>query len=408
MAESDNTARRGPLQGIRVVETGSMIAGPFCGHLLADYGAEVIKVEPPGEGDVMRRWGGLYKGLGLYWPIISRNKKSITLDLRVADGQALLKQLVERADVLVENFRPGTLERWSLGFEHLSAANPRLVMVRVTGYGQTGPYRHKAGFAAIGEAMAGLRYLSGEPGRPPVRAGVSIGDSLAATFGAMGALLALYSRDRPGGSGRGQVVDVAIYEAVWAFMESILPEYEKLGRVRQPSGATLPGIAPSSVYPTRDGDWIVMGANADTVFRRLAVAIEHPEWAEDERFSTFVGRGQNQELLDGLIAEWTSQRTVDEGLALLDEASIPAGRLYTAVDIGRDEHFKAREMILSVFDSQLDEEVRQQGVVPKLNETPGLVWSSGPALGQHNQEVYGDLLGLDLARLAELQRLEVI
>lgn len=385
-----------------------MIAGPFCGHLLADYGAEVIKVEAPGEGDVMRRWGGLYKGLGLYWPIIARNKKSVTLDLRVAEGQALLKQLAERSDVLIENFRPGTLERWGLGFEQLSAAGPRLVMVRVTGYGQTGPYRHKAGFAAIGEAMAGLRYLSGEPGRPPVRAGVSLGDSLAATFGAMGALLALYARDRPGGSGRGQVVDVAIYEAVWAFMEGILPEFEKLGRIRQPSGATLPGIAPSNVYPTREGDWIVMGANADTVFRRLAVAIDRPEWAEDERFATFVARGQNMELLDGLIAEWTIQRTVEEGLAVLDEAGIPAGRLYTAADICGDDHFKARDMIVSVFDPQIGEEVRQQGVVPKLSETPGGVRSSGPGLGQHNQEVYGGLLGLAEEQIAELRGLKVI
>ncbi|MFN8523576.1 MAG: CoA transferase [Chloroflexota bacterium] len=391
------TESRGSLHGIRVVEAGQMIAGPFCGHLLADHGAEVIKVEAPGEGDVMRRWGGMYKGLGLYWPLMAREKQSVTLDLRRAEGQELLRRLLATADVFVENFRPGTLERWGLGWEDLHALNPRLVMVRVTGYGQTGPYREKAGFGAIGEALSGFRYLSGEPGRPPVRVGISIGDSLAATHGFTGALLALFHRDRPGGSGRGQVVDVGIYEAMWAYMESILPEYEKLGEVRQPTGSILPRLAPSNVYPTSDGDWVVMGANQDTVFRRLAVAIGHPQWIEPGApFSTFKGRGDGQTELDVAIAEWTSQRPTDQVLQLLDAAGVPAGRIYTAADISGDPHFAAREMVIGLPEPGLGgETVRMQGVVPKLSETPGRVARGGPILGEHNEVVWGGLVGAE-------------
>lgn len=391
------TESRGSLHGIRVVEAGQMIAGPFCGHLLADHGAEVIKVEAPGEGDVMRRWGGMYKGLGLYWPLMAREKQSVTLDLRRAEGQELLRRLLATADVFVENFRPGTLERWGLGWEDLHALNPRLVMVRVTGYGQTGPYREKAGFGAIGEALSGFRYLSGEPGRPPVRVGISIGDSLAATHGFTGALLALFHRDRPGGSGRGQVVDVGIYEAMWAYMESILPEYEKLGEVRQPTGSILPRLAPSNVYPTSDGDWVVMGANQDTVFRRLAVAIGHPQWIEPGApFSTFKGRGDGQTELDVAIAEWTSQRPTDQVLQLLDAAGVPAGRIYTAADISGDPHFAAREMVIGLPEPGLGgETVRMQGVVPKLSETPGRVSRGGPILGEHNEVVWGGLVGAE-------------
>ena len=256
----------GPLAGVRVLELGGLIAGPFCSHLLADYGAEVVKVELPGEGDLMRQWGGRYKGLGLYWPILARNKQAITLDLRRPEGQELFRRLAALADVVVEDFWPGTLERWDLGYETLSAINPALILVRVSGYGQTGPYRDKAGFGAIGEAMGGLRYLTGEPGRPPVRVGVSLGDAMAATMGCIGTLLALYARDGRQGSGRGQVVDVAIYEAVWAYMESILPEWTKLGSVRERTGSVLPGVAPSNVYPSQEGEWILVAANADAVF----------------------------------------------------------------------------------------------------------------------------------------------
>jgi crotonobetainyl-CoA:carnitine CoA-transferase CaiB-like acyl-CoA transferase len=399
---------RGPLNGIRVIETGQMIAGPFCGHLFADYGAEVIKVEAPGQGDVMRKWGGMYKGLGLYWPILAREKKSVTLDLRQVEGQALLRDLVASADVLIENFRPGTLERWDLGWETVSALNPRLIMVRISGYGQTGPYRDKAGFGAIGEAMSGFRYLSGEPGRAPVRVGVSIGDALAATHGLIGALLALFARDRPGGSGVGQMVDVGIYEALWTYMESLLPEYEKLGTVRQPTGAILPKIAPSNVYPTADGEWVVMGANADGVFQRLATALGHAEWgATGGEYATHHGRGERQAELDALIAAWTCARSTDDVLSAMDAAGVPAGRIYTAADIARDPHYAAREMRIEVPEPNLDGElVPMQGVVPKLSATPGRITRGGPRLGEHNKEVWGALIGGE--RLADLEARGII
>jgi len=392
----------GALRGVRALELGTLIAGPFCGHLLADHGAEVIKVEPPGQGDVMRQWGGVYKGLGMYWPLIGRNKLGITLDLRQPRGQALLRQLVRHVDIVVENFRPGTLERWGLGYDVLRAENPGLILVRVSGYGQTGPYRDKAGFGAIGEAMGGLRYVTGEPGRPPVRPGVSVGDALAALFGCLGALMALYARDGRQGTGRGQVVDIAIYEAVWALMEGILPEWEKLGRLRERTGSILPGAAPSNVYPTASGEWVVIGANADTVFRRLAAAVGHPEWASDPRFATHQARGEHQTLLDDLIAQWTSAHTTDAVLAAMDAHGVPAGRIYSARDIARDPHYAAREMIVEQYQPLIGEPIRMQGIVPKLSGTPGAVWRPSPQLGEHNALVYGQLLGLGSADLAAL------
>jgi crotonobetainyl-CoA:carnitine CoA-transferase CaiB-like acyl-CoA transferase len=399
---------QGALSGVRVVEAGQLIAGPFCGHLFADHGADVIKVESPGEGDIMRRWGGMYKGLGLYWPIIAREKKSVTLNLRGPDGQDLLKKLLQGSDVLVENFRPGTLEKLGLGWPELHALNPRLIMVRVSGYGQTGPYRDKTGFGAIGEAMSGFRYLSGEPGRPPVRVGISIGDALAATHGLIGALLALYHRDRPNGSGRGQIVDVAIYEAMWAYMEAILPEYEKLGVVRQPTGSALPGIAPSNVYPTQDDQWVVIGANQDNVFKRFAGAIDHPEWAADgAELATHHGRGEHQAELDAAIAVWTRRHSVQEVLEVMDSAGVPAGRIFTAADIGADPQYAAREMVIDVPEPSLaGEGVRMQGVVPRLSETPGRVSRGGPLLGEHNAHIWGALVGAE--RLAELAAQGVI
>jgi succinyl-CoA---D-citramalate CoA-transferase len=399
-------ASRGPLAGVRIVEAGSLIAGPFCGRLLADFGAEVIKVEPPGKGDPMRQWGGTYKGVGLWWPNIARNKKSVTIDLRVPEGQELLRQLAARADAVIENFRPGTMERWSLGYEHLRAVNPALVMTRVTGFGQTGPYRDRAGFGSIGEAMGGLRYVTGFPDRPPLRVGITIGDSLAATFGALGTMIALYHRDTHGGTG--QLVDVAIYEAVWAMMESAVAEYDKLGWVRSRTGGRLPGIAPSNTYPTGDGGFVVIGANADNVFRRFVDVLGHPEWADDPRFNSHTARGKHEELLDDLIAEWTATLPTDEILRRLEEAGVPSGRIYSVADIASDPHYHAREMLLSVFDPRLDEDVRMQGVVPKLSDTPGLVRHPGPSLGQHNAEVYGKLLELSGERLADLQSRGVI
>jgi crotonobetainyl-CoA:carnitine CoA-transferase CaiB-like acyl-CoA transferase len=398
----------GALQGLRVVEVGQLIAGPFCGHLFADHGAEVIKVEPPGAGDIMRKWGGIYKGLGLYWPILARQKKSVTLNLHAPDAQALLRELLASTDVLVENFRPGTLEKWGLGWTALSALHPRLIMIRVTGYGQTGPYRDKAGFGAIGEAMSGFRHLSGEPGRAPVRVGISIGDALAGTHGFVGGMLALYHRDRPGGSGRGQLVDIGIYESMWAYMEAILPEYEKLGQIRQPTGSFLPGLAPSNVYPTADRQWVVIGANQDNVFRRFAAALDHPEWAaEGAELSTHHGRGVHQVELDDAIAAWTRERSVDAVLRSMDAASVPAGRIYTAADIAVDPQYASRDMVVEVPEPGLDGEgVRMQGVVPKLSASPGHIARGGPLLGEHNSEIWGALVGPE--RLAELVQAQIV
>ena len=323
----------GALQGLRVIEMGQLIAGPFCGQLMADFGAEVIKLEPPGKGDPMREWGHEKpQGVSLWWSVIARGKKSVEIDARQPDGQALIRDLVTTSDVLIENFRPGTMEKWGLGYDALAAVNPRLVMIRVSGYGQTGPYAHKAGFGAIGEAMGGLRHVVGDPSTPPSRMGISIGDTLAATFACLGGMMALHARAR---TGRGQVVDSAIYEAVLAVMESLVADYAYAGYVRERTGATLPRIAPSNVYPTRDGAYVLIAANQDNVFRRLAAAIGRPELAEDPRFATHDARGERQAELDALLAEWTlGQDRVVLG-ALLDEAGAPdEGRILEA----RDKH----------------------------------------------------------------------
>ena len=397
--------QRLPLQGVRVVEMGSLLAGPFCGQLLGDFGAEVIKVEPPGQGDPMRQWGRQANGRGLWWPIIARNKKSVTLDLRRPQGQELARRLVARCDILVENFRPDTLERWGLSYEALSADNPGLIMVRVSGYGQTGPYRDKAGFGGVAEAMGGLRYITGYPDRPPTRVGISIGDTLAGTLGALGALVALRHRDQHGG--RGQVVDVAIFEAVLTYMESLIPEYALAGYVRERSGSVLPGIAPSNIYPTADGTWIVMGANADNVFQRLCQAMGRPEMAQDPRFRDHRSRGQHMELLDDIIAQWTSTLNADQLLQILDQAGVPAGRIYTAREMLEDPHFRAREDVVWVQAPGIGA-MPMQNVFPKLSQTPGRVRWAGPELGQHNEEVFGGLLGLDGATLDALREQGVI
>jgi succinyl-CoA---D-citramalate CoA-transferase len=389
-----------PLAGLRVVEMGSLLAGPFCGQLLGDFGAEVIKVEPPGKGDPMRVWGRHRKnGRTLWWPVIARNKKSVTLNLREEEGQDLARRLIAEADVLVENFRPGTMERWGLGYEDLRETNPGLVMVRVSGYGQTGPYRDQAGFGAIGEAMGGIRHVTGFPDQPPPRTGVSMGDSLAATFGALGALTALYSRERNGG--RGQVVDVGIYEAVLALMESTIPEYALTGHVRGRTGTVLPFVAPSNIYPTKDEDYVLIAGNADTVFGRLAGALGHPEWAEDERYATHHARGENMEELDAMISAWTKERTSEEILDAMAGAGVPSGKIFTAEDMMSDPHYAARENIVEVEDPEIGE-IPMQNVVPKLSETPGKVERTGPKLGEHNEEVYGGLLKLSQSETSEL------
>jgi len=400
--------RSGPrsLEGVRVVEMGSLLAGPFCGQLLGDFGAEVIKVEPPGKGDPMREWGRHRKnGRTLWWPIIARNKKSVTLNLREAEGQELARKLVSKADVLVENFRPGTMERWGLGYDKLRQLNPGLVMVRVSGFGQTGPYKDQAGFGAIGEAMGGIRHITGFPDRPPPRVGISLGDSLAATFGTLGALAALYHREANGG--KGQVVDVGIYEAVFALMESTIPEYVLTGHVRGRTGTVLPFVAPSNIYPTRDGDYVLIAGNADTVFRRLAKALGHPEWADDPRYATHHARGENMEELDEMISAWTRERTGQEILETMREAGVPAGKVYTAKDMVEDPHYAARENIVTVEDQHLGP-FPMQNVIPRLTETPGEIRWTGPDLGQHNTEIYCGLLDLSEDDLRELKGRGVI
>jgi len=396
---------RGPLADLRVVEMGVLLAGPFCGQLLADFGAEVIKIEQPGSGDPMREWGREKShGKSLWWPVVARNKKSVTLNLREAEGQELARALIARADVLVENFRPGTLERWGLGPEALHAADPRLVVARVTGFGQTGPYASQAGYGAIGEAMGGLRYVVGDPGSPPSRMGISIGDSLAATYAALGVLMALHHRSA---SGRGQVVDSSIYESVLAMMESLVPEYQVGGYVRERTGAILPNVSPSNVYPTADGAMLLIAANQDTVFRRLAQAMQRPELAEDPRYATHSARGEHQNALDDIIADWTRSQAAEPLRALLVEHGVPVGKIYRAPEMLEDPHFAARQSIVRVPHPQWGE-IAMQNAAPKLSETPGRVVSAGPELGQHNEEVYGELLGLSSRQIADLAQRGII
>ncbi|MCX7064053.1 MAG: CaiB/BaiF CoA-transferase family protein, partial [Proteobacteria bacterium] len=370
----------GPLADIRVLELGQLIAGPFCGQLLGDMGAEIIKLEPPGVGDAMRDWG---RGLPVWWSVIARNKKSATLNLREPRGQQLLRDLVGHADILIENFRPGTMENWNLGYDVLAAINPGLIMVRVSGFGQTGPYAQRAGYGSVGEAMGGIRYLAGDPDRPPVRVGLSIGDSLAATFACVGALAALHHRTN---TGVGQVVDSAIYEAVLAMMESTVPEYSEGGLVRERSGAILPKTAPSNVYPTRSGEMIVMGANQDSVFSRLCDAMHRPELARDARFVDHVARGEHQEELDVLIAKWSATLDAEPLLARLTEFGVPAGRIYRAPDMLSDPHFIARQSIVDVLHPQFTN-LKMQNVFPRMSATQGSVRWPGPPLGAHNDEV---------------------
>lgn len=394
----------GPLQGLRVIELGTLLAGPFCGQLLGDFGAEVIKVEPPGQGDPMRVWGReKANGKSLWWPVVARNKKAITLDLRQERGQELLKDLVRKADFLLENFRPGTLEKWGLGWEQLSAINPRLIMIRVSGYGQTGPYSRQAGFGAIGEAMGGLRYVVGDPSTPPSRMGISIGDSLAATFACVGALAALRHRDQ---TGRGQVVDSAIYEAVLNMMESLVTEFDKVKFIRERTGAILPNVAPSNVYKTKDA-LVLIAANQDTVFGRLAEAMGQPALAQDPRYSSHGARGANQVELDALVERWTETLTTREVLDLMDQHGVPAGLIYRAPEMLDDPHFKARDAIVTVPHPDFGD-LRMQNVAPKLSATPGGIRAPSPAMGQHNEEVYLKLLGIAQEEYAKLQADKVI
>lgn len=387
---------KGALSGVKVVELGQLIAGPFCGQLLGDMGADVVKFEPPGAGDPMRQWGnGQHK---VWWQVIGRNKRSVTANLRVPEGQELARRLLADADIMIENFKPGTVEKWGLGPEELHKINPRLIVVRMSGYGQTGPYSTRAGFGGIGEAMGGWRAIVGDPDRPPSRMGVSIGDTLAATYGCMGALAALRARDA---TGKGQVVDSALYEAVLQVMESLVPEYDVMGIVRQRSGSILPGIAPSNVYQCSDGEYMI-GGNGDAIFARLAEAMGQPELASDPRYATHVARGERQQELDELINRWTRTLTVDQLEALMIAHSVPAGRIYTGKEMLEDPHFAAREALVAVDHPQFGQ-VRMQAPMPKLSDTPSSVRRRAPLTpGEHNAEVYGERLGLDAAALADL------
>lgn len=392
----------GPLEGVRVVELGQLLAGPFAGRLLGDMGAEIIKVEPPGKPDPIREWGkARYHGRSLWWPVQSRNKKCVTLDLRQEKGQALLLRLVEHADVVIENFRPGTLEKWGLGYDRLSEVNPRIVLARVSGYGQTGPYAKRAGFASVSEAMGGIRYISGFPGQPPPRMHISLGDSLAGMFAAQGILSALYWRDALGG-GLGQVVDVSLMESSFALLESTVPEYDRLGIVRGPQGTNLKGVAPSNIFRSSDDHWMVIAANADNVFRRLCEVMGRPELADDPRYATHYARGDNQDEIEAIVAAWAGERTAKEIDEELNAAGVICGPIYTIADIFDDPQFQAREMLLKHEDPEFGEYVGP-GIVPKLSHTPGAVrWSAPWQEGSHNREVYCDLLGLSEGELASL------
>ncbi|MEY4249186.1 MAG: hypothetical protein RJA87_819 [Pseudomonadota bacterium] len=390
-------ANTGPLKGLRVVEMGQLIAGPFCGQLLGDMGAEIIKIEPPKIGDPMRAWGrGDYP---LWWEVVARNKKSVSADLRVPEGQDLARRLIATADILIENFRPGTLEKWGLSPHDLMKDHPGLIIVRVSGYGQTGPYSDRAGFGGIGEAMGGWRHIVGDPDRAPSRMGISIGDSLAATYGCLGALAALRHRDQ---TGQGQVVDSSLYESVLQVMESMIPDYTTTGYIRERSGSFLPGIAPSNVYKCKDGDYLI-GANQDTVFGRLCAAMGRPELAKDPRYVDHVSRGKNQLELDALVEDWTKTLTVDELEALMITAGVPAGKIYRAPEMLADPHFAAREAIIDVEHPRWGT-LKMQNVFPKLSATPGNVRSIAPqTVGQDNAEVYGSILGLTATELVDLQ-----
>ena len=381
-----------PLKGIKVIELGTLIAAPFCSRILAEFGAEVIKIESPEGGDQLRQWRKMYEGTSLWWYVQSRNKKSLTLNLRSAEGQEIVRKLAQEADIVIENFRPGALEKWNIGWEQLSALNPRLIMVRLSGYGQTGPDRDKPGFGVIGESMGGLRYVTGYADRPPVRLGVSIGDSIAALYGVIGAMMALQHRHA---SGRGQMVDVALYEAVFSMMESLVPEFDVLGFVRERAGNALPGIVPSNTYPTQDGKFVIIGANNDAIFKRLMNAMGRSDLADDAQLATNAGRVPRTAEIDAAIGAWTAAHALEVVLKALDGVDVPAAKVYDVADIVSDAQYLARDMIEQ---HQLPDgkPVKLPGIVPKLSDTPGATEWIGPKLGEHTEEILRGL-GYDTA-----------
>ena len=393
----------GALAGLKVVELGQLIAGPFAAKTLADFGADVIKIEPPGVGDPLRQWRLIKDGTSVWWQVQSRNKRSLALDLRQSEAQAIVRKLVKEADVLIENFRPGAMESWGLGPDTLLELNPGLIMLRISGYGQTGPYKDKPGFGVVAEAMGGLRHLSAEPGRLPVRVGVSIGDTLASLHGVIGILMALHEKQK---SGLGQVIDVALYEAVFNCMESLLPEYSAFGSVRGPAGSALPGIAPSNAYLCKDGKCALIAGNGDSIFKRLMLAIGRDDLAADPALTDNAGRVKRVEEIDAAIGAWTSKLNVTEVLAVLDQAAVPAGRIYTVEDIAADPHYLARGMLaeVSMSDGSL---LKVPGMVPKLSRTPGQHRRNAPSLGQDTDAVLLDL-GITADQISEMRKRGIV
>ena len=403
MTPSTDSLAPGALHGIRVIELGQLIAGPFCGKLLGEFGADVVKIEAPGAGDPLRNWRMIQDGTSVWWQAQSRNKRSVALDLRTPEGQDIVRRLVAEADVLIENFRPGTMEGWGLGWDELSRLNPKLVMLRISGYGQTGPYRNLPGFGSIGEAMGGLRHLTGEPGRVPVRVGVSIGDTLAGLHGAIGVLVAMHHVKVNGGAG--QVIDVALHEAVFNVMESLIPEYSAFGAVREAAGSALPGIAPSNAYRCADG-YVLVAGNGDSIFKRLMDAVGRPDLGSAPDLGSNAGRVARVAELDAAIEAWTFPRTVDDVLTTLGAARVPAGKVYTAKDIAEDPHYRARDMILKQT-TRDGHEIEVPGIVPKLSATPGSVRSSAPRLGDDTDAVLAGM-GLSAADIAALRQKGIV
>lgn len=388
------------LAGLKVLEMGQLIAGPSTGRMFAEFGAEVIKIESPQNGDPIRSWRVVENGTSLWWYVQSRNKKSVAIDLNDSEGQDLIKRFAKEVDIIIENFRPGKMEKWGIGYEQLKKINPNLIMVRVSGYGQDGPYRDKPGFGSIGEAMGGLRYLTGYPDRPPTRVGISIGDSISSLYAVIGAMFAIYHRDVKG-TGQGQFIDVALYESIFSLMESMLPEYDRKGFIRERTGSTLPGITPSNTYLCQDGKYVVIGANGDGIFKRLMAVIGYPEYAEDARFGNNAQRSNHAEFLDGIIEKWTKSLPISDVLSILDEAKVPAGSIYSIKDIVTDPHYLARQMIQEVEVEGIGK-LKVPGIVPKLSETPGEIQWAGPKLGQHTRQILNSTLSMSDENITKL------
>lgn len=395
-------ANKKPLEGVKVLELGNLVAAPFAGKILSEFGAEVIKVEEPVSGDPLRNWRVMHKDTSVWWYVQARNKKSITVNLRHKEGQDIIKELVEKVDVVLENFKPGTLEKWGLGYEDLQKINPSIILARISGYGQTGPYKEKPGFGSVAEAIGGLRFLTGYPDLPPIRIGIAIGDMVAGLYAVIGILMALRARDADPDK-KGQVVDVALYESVFSLLEGILPEYDLTGQIRERTGATLPGIAPSNTYKCADGNYVVIGGNGDKIFQRLMTAIGREDIANDTRYSTNQGRVENVEFLDEVIEQWTSQYKLKEVQKILDDASVPVGPIYSIQEIVEDEQYKARDMLREVKLPGGDK-VLVPGIVPKLSRTPGDIEWIGPKLGEHNEDILTEFMNFsfeDFKRLKE-------